>query len=222
MKRLTVLTLLASAASFAQSITKELGDFDKVTTFDQIDATLIPSDENKIILNGKEADKVQIVNKNGELKVRMPIDKLMQGDNISATIYFRKLTAVEANEGSRIACEKTIEATSFDILAKEGGEIKLGLDVHKLEVRLTQGSRVFLEGRAVNQDVLVNSGAEYSAENLVTEQTTITSNAGGNADVHATKIADAKVRAGGNINIHGNPSNVNQKTFAGGNIKVLK
>src|SRR5688572_30624207 len=127
MKRLTLISLLAAFAGFAQDITRNPGDFEKITAFDQIDATLVPSDENKIVLNGKDADKVQIVTKNGELKIRMPLEKLLQGDNISATIYFRKLEAVEANEGSRISGDVPITATVFEINAKEGSEVHLRL-----------------------------------------------------------------------------------------------
>lgn len=221
MKRLPLITLLASLAGFAQSVTKDLGDFDKITTFDQIDALLVSSDENKIVLNGKNAKDVEIVNKNGELKVRMPIDKLLQGDNISATIYYKRLEAVEANEGSRIAGEGTIEATVFDLLAKEGGEIDLSLDVEKLNAKASQGSKVHLAGKATNQDIVVNSGAEYDAGNLLTQQTAVTSNAGGNADVNASDLVEAKVRAGGNIRIYGRPKQVNEKTFAGGTIKRM-
>ncbi|MDI1254716.1 MAG: DUF2807 domain-containing protein [Flavobacterium sp.] len=216
-----ILLLLAVNSSFSQ-ITKPLGTFDKVTSFDRIDVTLIHADENKIIISGKDADKVETVIKGGELKVRMPLNRLLDGDNISATVYYSGIDAVEANEGSRIASQDTFKATSFDIIAKEGSEIKLTLDVDKLKLKASQGSTVFLEGTATTQDLLINSGGNYEAENLVSEQITITVNAGGEANINATSLVDAKVRAGGDIKIYGHPKQINQKVIAGGTIEEAK
>jgi hypothetical protein len=221
MKKIIYSLLLISSVAFSQT-EKKVEDFNKVTSFDQIDVILIPSSENKVILNGSGSNEVELVNKNGELKIRMPLTKLLKGDDVSATVYYKKIDAVEANEGSRIASETTIKATSFDIKAKEGSQIKLKLDVDKLTARVANGSTIHLEGKATNQDVLANSGGIYEAEKLTTNQTVITSNAGGQADVYATDLVEAKVRAGGDIIIYGKPKQINQKIVAGGSIEEAK
>ena len=201
---------------------KNVGHFNKVTSFDRIDVLLIPSDENKVQLDGKGADEVEFVNKNGELKIRLPLTKLLAGDNISVTVYYKNLTAVEANEGSRIACGDKISSVVFDVIAKEGSEVKLILDVEKLNVRTANGSKVLMEGTANIQDVLVNSGGIYEAEKLESQITTVSCNAGGEAAIFATNIVDAKVRAGGNITIFGKPKQINKKIIAGGKIEQAK
>jgi hypothetical protein len=221
MKKIIYSLLLISSVAFSQT-EKKVEDFNKVTSFDQIDVILIPSSENKVILNGSGSSEVELVNKNGELKIRMPLTKLLKGDDVSATVYYKKIDAVEANEGSRIASETTIKATSFDIKAKEGSQIKLKLNVDKLTARVANGSTIHLEGKATNQDVLANSGGIYEAEKLTTNQTVITSNAGGQADVYATDLVEAKVRAGGDIIIYGKPKQINQKIVAGGSIEEAK
>lgn len=221
MKKLVFSFLAISSMAFGQ-IEKKVGDFDKVTSFDQIDVFLIPSNENKIQLEGNGSEDVELVNKNGELKIRMPFTKLLDGDNISVTVYYKKITAVEANEGSRIACGDKINSVTFDIIAKEGSEVKLILDVEKLSVRASNGSKVLLEGSANYQDVLVNSGGIYEGEKLETQQTVISCNAGGEADIFANNIVEAKVRAGGNITIHGKPKQINKKIIAGGTIERAK
>ncbi len=221
MKKLVFSLLLISTAAFSQ-VEKGVGDFYKVSAFDQIDVLLIQSDENKIILNGNGAEDVELINKNGELKIRMPFAKMLSGDNISATVYFKELTAVEANEKSRIASEATFEATGFDIIAKEGSEIKIKLSVDRLTVKVANGSKVNVEGNATTQDIVTNSGGIYEAEKLITNQTYVTTNAGGNADIFATDIVDAKVRGGGEITIYGKPKQINQKIVAGGRIEEAK
>ncbi len=200
-------------------VSKDLGNFNKVTSFDQIDVLLVKGTENRIELKGSGSEEVELVNKNGELKIRMPFDKLLQGDNISATLYYTNLEAVEANEGSRIASNEVFTGTHFDIIIKEGSQVKLNLEVDKVTARVTNGSILELEGTADYADVLVNSGGKYEAEDLVTKQTAITANAGGEADVNATDYVNAKVRAGGDILIYGKPKQIDQKTIAGGSIK---
>ena len=180
---------------------------------------LIASDENKVVVDGSGSDDVEIVNKNGELKIRMRLTKMLSGDNISATVYYKNIDAVEANEGSRIASDETFEATTFDVIAKEGSEIKIKVNVDRLTLRTANGSIVKISGKAKNQDVIVNSGGIYEAEKLITNQTVITANAGGDADIYATDLVDAKVRAGGDIRIFGKPKQINQKIIAGGTIK---
>jgi hypothetical protein len=221
MKNIFYSLLAVSSISFGQ-IQKNVGDFDKVTSFDRIDVFLIPSDENKVQLDGKDKEEVELVNKNGELKIRMPLLKMLDGDNISVTVYYKKITAVEANEGSRIACGDKITSVVFNVIAKEGSEVKLILDVEKLNVRTANGSKVELEGSATIQDVLVNSGGIYEAQKLNSQITTISCNAGGEAVIFASNIVDAKVRAGGNITIYGKPKQINQKVIAGGTIKQAK
>ncbi len=209
---------MISSIAFSQT-EKSVGDFNKVTSFDQIEVLLIPSDENKVVLNGFGSEDVEIVNKNGELKIRMRLTKMLSGENISATVYYKNIDAVEANEGSRISSEATFEATAFDIKAKEGAQIKIKINVDRLTARIGNGSTVTVSGTTKNQDVLINSGGIYEAKKLQTNQTIITANAGGDADVYATDLVDAKVRAGGDIRIFGKPKQINQKIVAGGTIK---
>ena len=218
MKNLLLLIPFIVQFSFAQ-ITKSLGDFNKVTAFDQMEVLLIESSENKIILNGNGSEEVELINKNGELKIRMPLTKLLSGDNVSVTLYFKNIDAIEANEGSRISSQAVFKAIAFDIIAKEGSQIKLNLDVDKLTVRSSNGSNVNVSGKAKNQDAITNSGGELDAKDLITTQTTITANAGGEANIYATDFVDAKTRAGGNIKIYGKPKQINKKTVLGGTIK---
>ena len=199
-------------------VTKSLGDFNKITSFDQIDVTLFQSSENKIILTGNGAEEVELINKNGELKIRMPLTKLLSGDNVSAMVYFKNIDAIEANEGSRISSDVVFKGMSFDIIAKEGSQIKIALNIDKLTVRSSNGSNVNLEGRAKIMDAITNSGGELDAKDLFTTQTSITANAGGDANVHATDFVDAKTRAGGNIKIYGKPKKIDQKSVLGGSI----
>lgn len=221
MKKLLFILLLISSLTYAQT-DKKVGDFNKVTAFDQITVELIASEENKVVLSGTNSDVVEVVNKNGELKLRMPLTNLLKGNQVNAKVYYTDLTAIEANEGSQISSDSSIKAIGFDIIAKEGSKIDINLEVSNLNVKITSGGIVKTAGTTKNQDVVISAGAIYEAKELITEQTVISIHAGGEATIFATELADAKARAGGDIMIYGNPSQVNKKTFAGGRIKIVK
>ena len=224
MKKTFLTFITCSIFSFGIAQTeKQVGDFTKVTAFDKIDVNLIASSENKVVLTGANSQEVEVLNKNGELKIRMPLTKMLNGDDVSATVYYKKLDAVEANEGSRIASKDEISAINFDIICKEGSEVKLiNLQVDRLQVRVSQGSVVTILGTSKNQDILSNSGGKYDGQDCITEQTVVTVNAGGIAHVYATDFVDAKTRAGGEIKIYGQPKQINEKKIAGGTIEQVK
>ena len=221
MKKLLFILLLISSLTYAQT-EKKVGDFNKVTAFDQITVELIASEENKVVLSGTNSDVVEVVNKNGELKLRMPLTNLLKGNQVNVKVYYTDLTAIEANEGSQISSDSSIKAIGFDIIAKEGSKIDINLEVSNLNVKITSGGIVKTAGTAKNQDVVISAGAIYEAKELTTEQTVISINAGGEATIFATELVDAKARAGGDILIYGNPAQINKKTFAGGHIKIIK
>ena len=195
-------------------ITKNVGDFTKVTSFDKISVQLIASTENKIEITGKTADEVEVINANSELKIRMPLGKLLKGDDIVAKVYFTKIEGLEANEGSYISCETELKALDFGLIAKEGSQIKVSVDAQRIAVKSSGGAVIKLSGKAQNIDVVINSGGVLEAKECKTAQAVVS--------VNASVLVDAKTRAGGIITIYGNPKQVNQKTMLGGSIVISK
>ena len=224
MKKLFIAAFFVATHFVSAQVTKGVGNFTKVTAFDKIDVTLVQTTgEPKIVLTGAGSEDVEIVQKDYELKIRMPLGKLLKGDNITATVYYLKdVYEFEANEGSRISSNEVFHGMNLNFIAKEGSNIKLNVNTQKINVKSFNGSVINLSGKAQNMDVVINSGGIVEARDCMTSQAVVSVNAGGSADVTASDLVDAKVRAGGNITIYGNPKQVNQKTVLGGNIVINK
>lgn len=223
MKKVFLLAFLGIAQFMSAQVTKNLGDFTAVRVFDRINVTLVKSTEDKIVINGSRANDVEVVTKNNDLKIRMKLSKLLNGEDIEATVYYSgPLYTVEASEGSFVGSQDTFKSTAFEINAKEGATIKLNLDVAKLKSKASSGGILEITGKAANHDLSINSGGIFKGRELNTTQTVVSISAGGDADVYATEFVDAKTKAGGDINVYGNPKQVDQKTFAGGNINIVK
>ncbi|PZR23983.1 MAG: DUF2807 domain-containing protein [Flavobacterium psychrophilum] len=205
----------------AQDVTQNLGDFTAIRAFDKIDILMVKANENKIVIKGQGKDDIEVVNKNNELKIRMKTTKFLKGDDVSVTLYYKgTIDRVEASEGSRVASQDIFKATAFTLNAKEGAEIKLNLDVKKLSSKANSGGILNITGKANSHDIFITSGGIFNGRELITEQTAVSINAGGEADVYASELVDAKTKAGGDINIYGNPPQVKKNTFAGGRIET--
>lgn len=213
-----VVLAVFSQFTFAE-VTKKLGEFNELKVSDKLSVELISALENKIVINGEREDEVEIVNNNGELKLRMPFPKLLSGNDITIKLYFTNLDGISVNEGSFVSSDVIFNQTIIDLDAKEGAEIDLKLDVEKVNIKTVTGGKITLSGKASNQQVIIMSGGVLNSKELYTSQTTVNVSAGGKAEIYATILVDAKVKAGGNIFIYGKPKQINQQTVLGGNIE---
>lgn len=218
MKRIIlVFFVFITQVTFGQTII-DPGDFTDLKVFDKLSVILIASYENKAEITGTSQSKVEVVNKNGLLKIRMPLTKIMSGDEAKVTLYFKKIQSIDANEGSTVICADVFKQTTLDLKTQEGATITAVLDVEKALIKAYSGGIIKITGNAVNQSVSINSGGILEARDLETSQTTVSLSAGGSADVKASILVDAKVKAGGTITIHGKPKEIRQETFIGGTI----
>ncbi|UFH47177.1 DUF2807 domain-containing protein [Flavobacterium galactosidilyticum] len=218
MKKVLIIAFVLVMQFTNAQVNRNLGDFDEVKVFDKITVKLIAANENKMVISGSRADEVEAVNKNGELKIRMPFPKLLSGDDIVVKLYFKNLESIAVSEGSFVSSEADFKQTNLDLNAKSGGEIKLDLDVDKVNVKAYAGGIVSISGKATNQNVTITSGGILKAKNLHTSQTSISVSAGGQSEIHANTLVDAKVKAGGSIFIYGKPKQINKEVFIGGTI----
>ncbi|MCP2026400.1 hypothetical protein L1276_001544 [Flavobacterium sp. HSC-32F16] len=222
MKKLIIgAAILFVQMSFGQ-VTKELGDFDTVKVYDKLSVKLVQSSENKVVIKGARETELEAVNKNGILKLRMPFPKLLSGNDLEVTLYYKHIELIDANEGAEVISKEAIKATSFKVSAQEGAKINVDLDVDKLKVSSVSGGEITATGKADNLDASLGAGGYFLGSKLTTSQTKVSVSAGGKADVNASTLVDAKVSAGGSIYIYGKPKQINQKTVFGGKIEEVK
>jgi Putative auto-transporter adhesin, head GIN domain len=218
MKKIILIAfVMISQFNFSQT-TLNLSDFDEVKVFDQLNVTLVQSNENKVVVSGKNESSFETINKNGVLKLRMKLTKMLSGEDIKVTLYFKNIKSIDANEGSIVSSKHIFKQTAMDLSSQEGAMIEVDLEVDNTTVKLNSGGIINVSGRAVTQRATITSGGIFNAKNLETSQTTVSVAAGGSADVNAKTLVDAKIKAGGTIAIYGKPKEIKQETFAGGTI----
>lgn len=218
MKKFFLLLFCSSFSFLFSQEIKKLETFNAISVFDRISVEIIPSTENKLVVFGNDAESVQIINKNGVLKIRMPFTKAASGEDINAKLYFKSIDNIIANEGSSVYCKEIIEITTLSVNAKEGADITLQLKTDFVEIRCVSGGIIDIKGTANKQDCSIGTGGNYKAKDLLTSETNVSISAGGNASIYATNLVNAKVKAGGTIFIYGKPKEINQEVFLGGTI----
>lgn len=219
----SVLVLLISFSILAQNpIEKTVGEFSELKVYDLIEVELIKSDEDKVVISGKNKNDVIVNNKNGTLKIKMKLEEVFDGSNTKVKLYYTKIDVIDGNEGAKIYSNDEIEQFEIDLNAQEGAEIKVKVNVKYINVRAVTGGDIHTSGTAKHQDVSIYTGGDYHGEELKTEHTEVSIRAAGEAYVNATKKVTAKVRAGGDIFIYGNPDNIDESRVLGGRIKRME
>ena len=202
------------------TITQNLQNFTEVKGFDGISINLIRSNENKAVITGANTNNVAIVNNDGILKIRMEIVKIFSGYRTYVDLYHtEELVVIDVNEDARISSDDTYVQEILELKAQEGGELEINCEVDQLLIKAVSGGKIFAGGFSNTQDVIINTGGTYNGRTFKTKFTTISVNAGGNAEIHATDYVKANVKAGGEVLVYGDPKKMDEHTLFGGKIK---
>ena len=217
-----VLTLICTLFINAQdNIEKQLGEFSTVKVFDLIHLKMMASDENKVVISGKNRNDVEVVNNNGKLKIRMNLKESYDGDDTVVLLYFTSVDEIDANEGAKVTVKEPIKQYELDLRVQEGAEITANLETTYANFRAVTGGIINTTGSSKNQDISIYTGGVFNGEDFITETTDVSINAAGEAYVHATESANARIKAGGNVYIYGKPKQVEERTILGGKIKRM-
>lgn len=208
--------LVAAHFMFAQS-TRNVGEFSSLKVYNKINVTLIKSDESKVETEADDAG-IETVNKNGELKIRLSPARILQGNKVSVNVFYENLNDIQASQGSSVGSATDVESSMLTLVSNEGSMINLRVDTKKLNVKTNSGGVVQLSGVADNQDIVVNSGGKYFGENVESENTSVSANAGGIASVNVSDSVNATTRAGGIIDVFGEPDDRKVKNVIGGKV----
>lgn len=214
-----LMALIGVSAAAQRTIDRQVGDFHEIKVFDLISVNLIQSDEDRILIKGRNATDIRWTNKNGVLKLRIQLDRKFTGEDTFIEVYYTDVGIIDANEGAQIICNEMIDKNHISLRAQEGAVITIGMDVAVADIRAVTGGVVNASGLAESQNVVLNTGGIYEGRDLKTKETDIKISAGGEAEVHATERMDINLRAGGDVIVFGNPKEVNKKTFVGGMVR---
>lgn len=221
MKQLiAVVFFLITIEASSQEKNIRTGEFIGIEISRGLRTNLIHAKENRVVVKGKNRDKVKIEVEEGILKVRAGNSHLLESDDTVVDIYFQYILAVEARHNSMVYLSKKLRQPLLRFKAREGASIFAELEVENLVANTLTGGSITVTGKAEIQEIDVRSGS-FRGENLEGRNINVVLNGGGNANVNAKKYVNAMALAGSHIYIYGNPEEIHEKTSFGGSIKKI-
>ena len=81
---------------------RKIGDFQKLSVYDGINVELIKSDTNRVEINGKNTAYIVVKNKNGDLKIRLSVERRFSGNRTKVSVFYKNLYSVISHEGANV------------------------------------------------------------------------------------------------------------------------
>tara|TARA_B100000524_G_scaffold327500_1_gene211668 strand:- start:4417 stop:5094 length:678 start_codon:yes stop_codon:yes gene_type:complete len=223
MKKNIFTILLAITSTFYSQSNKQrgLGEFTKVVIYDGINLELIKSDKNSVNITGKNSDYVVVKNKNGDLKIRLNLEKRFSGDRTKVTLYYTSLYNIISHEGSNIFSKDTIRQADISVKAHTGSSQSLTVSLNTLNTTAATGSNINISGFVEYHDTSSASGAKINAKELLATETYANATTGGIVNVSVKKELEANSKLGGIINVYQRTQKIVEAKTLGGTINYL-
>lgn len=222
MKQTIFIFLIGSISLFSQvKIDRDLGSFSKVAVYDGINLELIKSEENKVEITGKNTNFVVVKNKNGDLKIRLNLEKRFSGDRTKVTLFYNTLYNIISHEGSNVFSKDTIKQADLNVKANTGSTQNLLVALNTLNTTAATGANINISGEADYHDGSVSTGAEINAQKLKTIETYASSTTGGVLNVSVIKELEANSKLGGIINVHDKTDKITESISIGGVVNYI-
>tara|TARA_B100001564_G_C20539827_1_gene623838 strand:- start:331 stop:1002 length:672 start_codon:yes stop_codon:yes gene_type:complete len=222
MKRfILTLLMIPSLLVSQEEINRNLGEFTKLSIYDGINVELIKSDENKVEASGENTRFVVVKNKNGNLKIRLNVQKRFSGDRTMVKLYYKNIYSFIAHEGSNIFSKDTIKQADLKIKGHTGSRIDIPVELNSISVTSTAGAKITLRGSSTYLEASSATGSEINARNMVIEDGEVSALSGSMVDVRAEISLEAVARIGGVINVHSKTERITEKVSLGGSVIYL-
>ena len=222
MKRfILTLLIIPSLLTSQEEINRNLGEFTKLSIYDGINVELIKSDKNKVEASGENTRYVVVKNKNGNLKIRLNVQKRFSGDRTMVKLYYKNLYSFIAHEGSNIFSKDTIKQADLKIKGHTGSRIDVPVELNSISVTSTAGAKITLRGSSTYLEASSATGSEINARNMVVEDGEVSALSGSMVDVRVQTSLEAIARIGGVVNVHSKTERIIEKVSLGGSVIYL-
>ncbi|MFC2091089.1 head GIN domain-containing protein [Bacteroidota bacterium] len=214
-----IITIEFFPLSGQNQISIELEPFDQLSVSGRIDLELVRSDlaEMQITCRRIDPEKIKTVFEDGKLSIKIP-PKIKNEDAVTIILPYHSLTTIHAAAGAVINSARDLTAHHLDLSASTGGKIELSVQTSHIRAKVSQVSDIILYGKSSVQEVMVKTGGNYLAVDMVCDSTYITVNGGGQGKITSLKYLDANAKAKGFIGYSGNPETMSLQTLLGGTI----
>lgn len=220
------------------------GDFDEIEVSQAIEAEVIKSDIEKVVISAPEniINEVLVDNNGGELHIHYKTGvRVMNTNNVKAKIYTKDFSKLEANSAASIAVkdkftqEKTnieissassvsgnLEANDMEIDAGSSSSFEGKIWAVNLDIEASSAASMNISGKAKNATLTASSGSDISAKEVVGENVKADASSGASVEISVSSKIDGNASSGGSVKAfkRGNVTTVSKEESSGGSVSI--
>ncbi|MDR6923121.1 MULTISPECIES: head GIN domain-containing protein [Chryseobacterium] len=220
------------------------GDFDEIEVSQAIDAEIIKSETERVVISAPEniINEILVDNSGGKLHIHYkPGIRVMNINKVTAKIYTKDFTRLNANSAAKITVkdkftqEKTnieissagnitgdLEANDFDITTDSSSNFSGKIWAVDLDIDASSGASIDISGKTKNADISSSSGSSVSASGVVADHVKAEASSGASVQISAVSSVKAEASSGGSVDISkkGPLQNVTKEESSGGSVSI--
>ena len=220
-KIIYILALVVLPNLLSAQTERKIGDFQKLSVYDGINVELIKSDTNRVEINGKNTAYIVVKNKNGDLKIRLSVERRFSGNRTKVSVFYKNLYSVISHEGANVFSKDTINQADLNLKANSGSRQNMIVKLNTLQATATAGAKINIKGLAKYQELSATTGAEIMVSKVENVEANVVSTTGALIDVSTTKDLKVNSKIGGIINVHTKTDKITEKISVGGAVNYL-
>ena len=220
-KIIYILALVVLPNLLSAQTERKIGDFQKLSVYDGINVELIKSETNRVEITGKNTAYIVVKNKNGDLKIRLSVERRFSGNRTKVSVFYKSLYSIISHEGANVFSKDTINQADLNLKANSGSRQNMIVKLNTLQATATAGAKINIKGLAKYQELSATTGAEIMASKVENEEANVVSTTGALIDVSTTKDLKVNSKIGGIINVHTKTDKITEKISVGGSVNYL-
>lgn len=220
------------------------GDFDEIQVSQAIEAEVIKSDIEKVVISAPQSiiDEVLVENSGGKLHIHYkPGIRVMNISKVTAKIYTKDFTKLVAESAASINVKDKFTQEKTEIEVSSAGSISGNLEANdlnintgsssnfsgkiwavNLDIESSSGSSIDISGKAKNADISSSSGSSITAKDVIVDNVEVDASSGASIQISAVSSVKAEASSGGSVDIakKGDLKNVTKNESSGGSINI--
>ncbi len=219
-----VLAIICAGFLMGQKVqNRETDPFDQITVFGKLEVYIQKGSKTNVKLESDEIDLDNITTRTDgkELKISLSEKLLSNTKKAKITITYNSIKKISANAGSEVNTVDTLVGKGFELESFSGSSLYVYAKCDSIDIDISSGSLVSIEGTAGQLDIEVGTRATFSGYEFICNNANVKANSGGLAKVKVTGSLNASATTKGNIIYDGEPKMKKVKETLGGKVEML-
>lgn len=222
-KDLTILPDITKPKDESMKTKEFSGDFDSIEVSQAIEAEVVKSDYEKVVISAPSyiIDEIVVSNTNGSLKIQYKSGVRVANINkVRAKIYARDFVKVAASSGAEIKIHDQFTQDKTDVVVSSAGEINGDLEANDMKITASSGGSfsgkiwavnlivdssssgsVDINGKTKTFAGTASSGADIDASQVSTENAKVSASSGADIEISVISYLEAVASSGASVDV---------------------